>query len=157
MAVAQAELGPADVAGRAGVEVEAPGAEDHVGGLRAVPARVHAHRAADRARDADVELEARHARRRGPPREHRERHRRAARIGTPSPAAPAHRMVPRVELLEVAGEHDRDAGEPRVGDEQVGAPADDQDRRTATTVAATRARSDSRSARTSTASGPPQR
>ena len=89
---------------RAVGEVEHAGAEDHVGGLRAVAARVHAHRAADRAGDPDEELEPGDARRAGPAGEHRERRPRR-------PRAPAGRWPVDVELLELAGERDRDAGE----------------------------------------------
>ena len=65
-----------------------------------------------------------------------------------------------VDAFELAAEHDRDAGEAGVGDEQVRTAADDEHRdlgRATEHAAAIARRSASRSARTSTASGPPQR
>ena len=76
-AVAEPELGRREVA-RPGVgEVEHARPDDHVGGLRAVPAGVHPHRPADRSRDPDEELEPGDAGGRRAPGEHRERHRAA--------------------------------------------------------------------------------
>ena len=105
------------VADLAVVEVETPRADDHVGGLRAVAAGVHAHRAADAARDADEELEPADARPSRPGG-------RAPGARPRRPASTARRRRVDVELLELAAEHDRDAGEARVGDEQVRAAPD---------------------------------
>ena len=141
-------------------EIEDPRAEDHVVGLRAVAARVHAHRAADRARDPDEELEpgdarplrvrrastgkrdraaAAHVRRhagsrRGSTRRRRvARTRRASTIATPAkPSSATSRFEPR-PITSTGTSRSRDD----IGDDRGGRRRD--------------------SARTTTASGPPQR
>ena len=100
-------------------EVDDPRGAQHLAGLAAVPARVHADRAADRAGDADVELEPGQPGRRGPASEHRQADR----------AAGAHRALAGRDLLELTLEQQRDAREPVVGDEQVRSPPEDQQRR----------------------------
>jgi hypothetical protein len=58
-AIAEVEIGGGEGAGgAAGAEVDDQSAAEHLGGVTAVPAGVHAHRAADAPGDAHVELEA---------------------------------------------------------------------------------------------------
>ena len=94
-------------------------AHEHLGRVATVPAGVHPHRAADTAGDPDEELEAA----RGP---------RPRSAGRAPGAAPRRRALddarPGVEVdaFEVTDEHDREPGEPAVGDEQVRSASDDE-------------------------------
>ena len=97
--------------------------DEHVGGLAPVAARVHPHRAADAARDADEELEAAPTGPGGAPGQNRERYRRAGPddVGI------------RVEVgrLEPGTEQQTQPREPGVGDQQVRPAPDDEERRDA--------------------------
>ena len=90
------------------------------GHVRAVPAGVHPHRAADRAGHADGPLEPGEPGRRGAAGHHRQ----AGRAAGASPRSPS---------MSIVGERARparppDPAKPGVGDQQVRAPADDQHR-----------------------------
>ena len=122
VAVAEPELGERTHRGRARCgEIGDGRVDEHLHGLAAVPAGVHAHRAADRAGDADVE-----ARARPDPR---------PRTGGPAPGARPRRRRSTVSpssrsiVSNAAPEHHDHAREPGVGDEQVGAAPEHEPRR----------------------------
>ena len=138
----------------AGGEVGDLGLDEHVGGLPPVAAGVHPHRAADAAGDARRRTRARCARRRRP-------------VG-PAPGSGDRAAGPRRVAASASrstssnspSSTSREPGEPGVGDEQVRAPADHEERRhgSPSTAPATRGeRVGVEPARTSTATGPPTR
>ena len=118
MPVAEAELVARDLLYQAVVEIDDTRAADRVRGLGAVTAGVHAHGAADTARDADEESERTHAGRRGLAGEHRQRDR--------GPGSDLRRIAIDRKVFEVAAEGQRDTVEAAVGDQQVRATSDHQ-------------------------------
>ena len=130
MAVAEIELVVIAIRRDAatGEEIARPRGDEHVAGLLPVPARVHPDRAADRPGDPDEELEARPSRCRRATGEDGER-KGAARVHDGLAVVCRLRAVPRQdELVELALEHDAEAREAGVGDEQVRAAPDDEHR-----------------------------
>ena len=82
----------------------------------AVPAGVHAHAPADRARNADRPFEPAEAGTRRAARQHRKA----------DGGAGAHDAPVDGEGLEVGPENDRETGEPGIGDEEIGSLADNE-------------------------------
>ena len=113
--------------GTAGGEVDDPGPAQHLDGLPAVAAGVHPHRPADRAGDPGEEL---HAAPAGGGRlagQHREPHAAPGHDRRPAGVGPVGRDL---QFGQGPVEEDGDAGEALVGHEQVGPPADAEERHT---------------------------